>query len=187
MNGHERIKNESREWLANSLMDLMSRKPYKDITIGQIANHAKLSRRTFYRAFKSKEDILDYITDMICSKYEEHLSVYNLEEFELGTISYIFFSFFEKYYHILKIFRENNMEYQLLKLFNRYLPVLCRNVYQKDLTPEESFYLQHFHLFTSGGFFNVLIFWLDNDRHMPAEEMSAIITNSQKMFWNIKA
>lgn len=42
----------------NALTALMERKSYEDITISAISDEAGISRMTFYRNFKSKDDIL---------------------------------------------------------------------------------------------------------------------------------
>ncbi len=53
----------SQNWIANALLKLMESHPYKDITVTQICHKANLVRKTFYRNFDSKEDILHFILD----------------------------------------------------------------------------------------------------------------------------
>ena len=48
----------SRQWLTAALWALMQEKPFARITISEIAERAQLSRRTFYRNFSSKEELL---------------------------------------------------------------------------------------------------------------------------------
>lgn len=48
----------SREWLTNALLELMKDKPFHEISISEIAEKADLSRRTFYRFFSSKEEVI---------------------------------------------------------------------------------------------------------------------------------
>lgn len=50
---------QSKSWLTHSLLELMKEKSFSDITITEIAEKAQLDRRTFYRHFQSKKDILD--------------------------------------------------------------------------------------------------------------------------------
>ena len=51
------IAEQSKQWLAQSLFDLMEKQNYSEITISKISENAQLARRTFYRNFSSKEDI----------------------------------------------------------------------------------------------------------------------------------
>ncbi|MBZ9693497.1 TetR/AcrR family transcriptional regulator [Clostridium sp. M14] len=53
-----RIAEQSKKWLIEALFDLMEEKPYSTITVKEISDKAQLSRRTFYRNFKVKEDLL---------------------------------------------------------------------------------------------------------------------------------
>lgn len=49
----------SQQWLYDSLITLMKEKSFDSITIGEITKNADLDRTTFYRNFRSKEDILN--------------------------------------------------------------------------------------------------------------------------------
>jgi AcrR family transcriptional regulator len=57
--------NISKNMLAQGLMELLEEKEYKAITITQLCEQAKIARRTFYRHFESKEDILSYYISCI--------------------------------------------------------------------------------------------------------------------------
>nr|WP_319487342.1 IS3 family transposase [uncultured Caproiciproducens sp.] len=48
----------SKEWLTKALLELMKNKPFQEISISEIAEKADLSRRTFYRSFSSKEEVI---------------------------------------------------------------------------------------------------------------------------------
>ena len=45
--------------LENSLLNLMLRQPYKEISVTDICREADIPRRTFYHYFESKDDVLD--------------------------------------------------------------------------------------------------------------------------------
>ena len=49
-----------KECIADALLLLMKNKPWNSITITEITNLANVSRVTYYRNFKNKEDILIY-------------------------------------------------------------------------------------------------------------------------------
>jgi AcrR family transcriptional regulator len=63
------ISVQSKEWIMTSLLELLSEKPYSKITITEITSAAQLARRTFYRNFDSKEDILDMYIQKLCNEY----------------------------------------------------------------------------------------------------------------------
>ena len=55
--------------IINSLLELLERKEYHDITIHMIVDHAGLGRRTFYRYFKTKDDAMEYITRLLMDQF----------------------------------------------------------------------------------------------------------------------
>jgi len=60
---------QSKQWIVAALIDLMKQKSYPNITIKEIAQHADLDRSTFYRNFKSKEDVLRLYINNIVKDY----------------------------------------------------------------------------------------------------------------------
>lgn len=51
--------------LEKSLIDLMLRQPYKEITVTDICREANIPRRTFYHYFECKEDVLDSVIENV--------------------------------------------------------------------------------------------------------------------------
>ena len=56
-----RIAEQSKKKIADALLVVLQQYDYKEITITQLAQEAKLSRKTFYRLFTDKEDVLSYL------------------------------------------------------------------------------------------------------------------------------
>ena len=52
------IRIRSEEGIVHSLLALMKEKNYQEITIEEITDGARLVRRTFYRIFSSKQQVL---------------------------------------------------------------------------------------------------------------------------------
>lgn len=59
----------TRRLLAESLLRLMESNSYKDITILQITQEAQVARRTFYRNFDSKEELLRYAIALLSEEF----------------------------------------------------------------------------------------------------------------------
>ena len=73
MNGKQRMAAQSRQWLVDALIELMQREDVADISITEIVQTADLSRKTFYRAFKTKDDLIDYLCAQLTDGYFESL------------------------------------------------------------------------------------------------------------------
>ena len=56
-----KIAEQSKKRIANALLVALERYDYKEITITQLAGEANLSRKTFYRLFADKDDVLSYL------------------------------------------------------------------------------------------------------------------------------
>ena len=60
-------------WLTASLLELMDQQPLSKISVTAITNNAQLARRTFYRHFKSPQDLLTHEVDRFCSSFYHSL------------------------------------------------------------------------------------------------------------------
>lgn len=80
-----RSKNE----ITNTLLHLMKSLPYNEIMVKQILIDAHVARKTFYRNFTSKNDVLNSHIDCILHQYVQSLQ--QMPDFQLSTILDIIF------------------------------------------------------------------------------------------------
>ena len=76
----ERKKLRTREALARAAVCLFSERGYDETTVEEIANQASVSSRTFFRYFKSKEDVLFFDNDELLQIYRESLAIRSPDE-----------------------------------------------------------------------------------------------------------
>ena len=55
-----KIAEQSKEKISKALLSIMEQYDFQEITITQISQEARLSRKTFYRLFSTKTDVLNY-------------------------------------------------------------------------------------------------------------------------------
>ena len=67
----------SKELIIESFLDMLAIKPLSSISICEIAENATVDRRTFYRHFKSKDEIIRYYIHEVSKQLEEKLQHYN--------------------------------------------------------------------------------------------------------------
>lgn len=108
----------SRNEFAKALLSLMEKYPYEEITVKQIVLDTDLVRKTFYRNFTSKDDVLFYITRRALSDY---FSVINSGE---GDVLDNIFKFADKNRKFLLLLDKHNMMHVALQCMNEYLPSL---------------------------------------------------------------
>lgn len=104
--------------ITEALMTLMRKYPYSEITVKQIILEARLARKTFYRNFDSKDDVLYSIMREVLREYFE------IVDRKRGEVLPTVFSTAEKYRELLLILDKNNMLHMTLYCINKYLPIL---------------------------------------------------------------
>lgn len=181
-NKRKAIAEQSRSWLMESLFHLMSKKDYNQITVTEIADNALLSRRTFYRNFNSKEDILEAHCHNLCQDYIARLK--DETDLSLSNVTKVYFSFWQKHIEFLRILNKNHMLFFLLEKYNEFLPVIYQ-IYKgnnNDFNNETQ--IAYAIRFSGGGFWNLLPLWLKSDIVQTPMEMSEIIFKSMRAFIN---
>jgi len=146
----------SKEWISESLLDMLAVKPLYSISISEIAENAKVDRRTFYRYFKSKDDVISYCIHRVSRQYEEIILQYNIN----NTYSFAkaIFKTLEIMKEILQILYKQN----LLDLFLTNFEIIYEK-YQYRYTASEILKLENIDYIMAywrGGFTNIVKKWV---------------------------
>ncbi len=168
-----RIAEQSKKWLVESLLDLMEEKPYSTITVKEITDRAQLSRRTFYRNFKVKEDLLSQYTNYLFEEYISSIKEHSNLTFNNVLINY--FEFWDKHINELKLLKQNHLFYFIMEKINLFIPDINKlvnaNWHNYDNNVEE----EYIGSFSIGGLFNVLSRWAEAKKRKSPKEMAKII------------
>ncbi|MCQ2981806.1 MAG: TetR/AcrR family transcriptional regulator [Treponemataceae bacterium] len=133
-----------------SMLDLLKVKDFDTISIIDIIEHAGVSRNSFYRNFKNKEDILIRYIECITDEFIEAASIH---VFEVSWTEYI--------EAILKHMYENKNFVMLLMKNNKLH--LIKNIFDKAIYTRASGKTDDYHIwFLSGGLFNIHQHWAEN-------------------------
>ena len=163
-----RSKNE----ITQALLALMREHPYSEITVKQIILEAQLARKTFYRNYESKDDVLISLIKETLHNY------YDIVNTGLGDVLSTVFSFAEKNKEILLLLDKNNMLHIVLQCMNEYGPLLRRefvseaNPFNKLFEGLDSDYLMAFNI---GAFWNVISMWIHNGMKEKPEDIMSMI------------
>lgn len=179
---------QSKNWLANGLLGLMLEKNFNDISIKEIAEKAQLDRRTFYRHFSSKEELLTYYTENLSKEYFSAL--FANENLTIYTITEMYFEFWKKHIDFLTAVYNNNLQFFLLNSYNKYMPELYNKlVFEREHNIDKNLNNNENHRYFSdsrifryglafkiGGFWNILFEWVKDKCKLKPDEMAEIIT-----------
>lgn len=64
---------QSQHMIADALFSLMKRKSFQQITVTEVCEEAAIGRKTFYRNFDMKEDVVEFKLDILCAQYKEEI------------------------------------------------------------------------------------------------------------------
>jgi len=175
-----RFTEQTKKWLIEALFDLMKEKPYSIITVKEIADKAQLSRRTFYRNFKVKEDLLSKYTNYLFEDYIK--SIKGKNDFSFNSILVNYFEFWDNHIKELKLLKQNHLFYFIMEQINSFIPNINEftevqwHNYDNDIEEE---YISRYNI---GGLWNILYKWIDNKERESPKEMVQVIRKAISNF-----
>lgn len=158
--------------MEDALLKLMHTENYQEITIQEITDHAGLSRRTFYRNYSSKDEILEGYFYKIWLEYRSLIS--QQTNLSLSNIAKVFFTQMQKHKDFLSLVNHHQLLPLFLAKVDELLPPAFDEVKGKA-TPFSKESIQYALAFNTGGFMRILILWLNDSVQKSPEEMGAIV------------
>jgi AcrR family transcriptional regulator len=152
---------QSQKWIADSLIKLLETHTFSEITVTQICQEAKLVRKTFYRNFETKEDVLHYILDQLFESFRNNFDIENMTSLEVFTHYY---EYWAKERHLLNYLHRDDLFYLLTKKYIEYADSIRMYLLfvKGDLKKQTGLepYVIHF---IAGGMVAILEHWLECD------------------------
>ena len=169
MEKYMRRKNTTHEmmmgYMAGALLELMLEKDYTKISIGEIAKKAGVDRSSYYRHFKSKEDIISFFFDMVL---KESLDGYtNLSSIDFTLYIHSIYTAFFNYKNEILLIHYANLSFLLLD-------VLSKRFQFSELAAQFPLTKQYELSYIIGGIYNNLIFWMSRDMKETPDELTEI-------------
>ena len=135
----------SKQMITQALLVLLKTYPFSEIAVKQILIEAQISRKTFYRNFSSKEDVLSSYIDSILNDYKD--AVFSLEKASFLDCFNVIFSFCEANRDLLVVLKNNHLLHLPMIKLNKLLPSLHKEMNIKN-------YIIYFNI---GAIWNVII------------------------------
>ena len=79
----------SQELISAAVLRLLQKKAFQQITVTEICKEANVGRKTFYRNFEVKEDIIAYQVDKLCALYQEELRSIPIDDYLKHHFSFL--------------------------------------------------------------------------------------------------
>ena len=162
----------SRKQITDALLSLMEKTPYEEISVKQIVLETDLVRKTFYRNFDSKDDVLRSHIRTILRDY------FDIVNNAKGDVLTTVFEFADKNKKFLKLLDKNDMMYFVLQGMNEFI-LSVKSEQNPELNPFSKLFagLDSDYLITLniGGIWNVISLWVRRGMKDDPEEVKAAI------------
>ena len=169
--GNQKSDN-SKVWMEDALLNLMETEAYSEITVQEITDNSGLSRRSFYRNYSSKDEILEGILLKIWREYEADIRLQS--DLSLPNVAKVFFTIMERHVDFLKLMNRHRLLPLFFSEIDELLPTAFNEIKGATIPfCKES--VSYALTFSTGGFLRILIKWLNEDNRKSPDEMSSII------------
>ncbi|MDR2738433.1 MAG: TetR/AcrR family transcriptional regulator [Treponema sp.] len=153
----------TKTYIAQSLILLMQKKPYTDISIGEITAKAGVNRSTYYRNFSSKEDIVKFYINKI---HHEYRHIFNKNEpYKIHLEKLL--THFLKYKKEFILIYKNGLAHLILETLNGFYKPLMKD---KTISLEEQVKFWWY----TGAIYNSFLWWISNEMWETPKELSDI-------------
>ncbi|WP_395320064.1 TetR/AcrR family transcriptional regulator [Fructilactobacillus frigidiflavus] len=168
----------SKKWLVNAFFELLGEKEYSDITIKDIADKAQLARRTFYRLFDNKQDLLNTYCDKLFDEYFEIIQKKSNEITTFEDILDIVFDFWwSKRNEISILIKRDIFLPFMLQRLDKFKNIYLAFDFPWHLNASENatnYIVDYF----VGGQFNIIDNWLSKDNPETPEYIAKLLMKS---------
>lgn len=157
--------------VGQALHDMLKEMPYDKITVSDLCERAGLPRRSFYRYFNNKNDVLDYAMMNLMRE----CILYSMDGLsQEGPLEEIFLRFFTYWKDSrpewLRFLSTNHLEVVLIRKFREWFYEERRIQYKQKGISEE--HLQISMTFVLGGIMMMLFQWAADDFRTDAKDMA---------------
>ena len=152
----------TKECIFTALLILMEKKPYEEITITDIAKKAGVSRMSYYRLYKSKDDILEELL-------ERAKAIGSITRYQFGLM---IFQTTKENDRLLKAVLKAQLYELLLRRLIKFCYYLAEHIVQMDMSDKRTEYWVYEE---AGRFSLMLVCWIERDLKESPEEMAHIL------------
>lgn len=168
------VSNNSKLMMEKALLKLMEIEKYEEITIQEITDNACLSRRTFYRNYSSKDEIIVGCYMKIWTQYENVIT--KEEDLSLPNVAKVLFTVMKKHIDFLLLCNRQKLLHLFLPKVDEDLPIIFEKFKGSKMNFSKEC-IEYALTFSTGGFVRILVKWLQEGAKKTPEEMGALVKN----------
>lgn len=158
-----------KDLISKALITLLYEKKMHIITITELCGQAQVSRRTFYRHFKDKKDVVDYYITKLMENLA--LELKKCPQQDKRALVVTFFSFLQPYTKLLVVLNNNGLSDIV---FTCYIKCVTALTFSEASSQNFKYNMA----FILGGLWSLLTFWIMNGCKKSPEELADIVCSS---------
>lgn len=164
-----KIAEQSKQKMVQALLTVMEQYDYKEITVTQITQEAQLSRKTFYRLFSNKDDILFLFFDGLFQECFAQMKTHKIQRY--WDVVQVFFDFWEGRKELLSLLQKNNLLELVFEHSYQYAMQVFEFVRSKETAASFSVPLPYMLAYSVGGMHSMLLKWVEKGMDIPSSEL----------------
>lgn len=174
------IAEQSKQWIMEAMLNLLKINSFEKTSISELVKKAGLSRRTFYRNFNSKTDVITCYCEKICREY---LSFLDRDiDYSVNHIVEVYFAFWEQHLEFLYLLSNNDLLCHLIEVSNRFWDAIYERFKKRWKDNSSETELEYCLLFNMGGLWNILMKWLYSETRKSPKELERLVMHSLELF-----
>ncbi|MCH3921918.1 TetR/AcrR family transcriptional regulator [Limosilactobacillus sp.] len=163
--------------ITDALFELLKKNSFEKISITELTQKAGVARLSYYRNFKSKEDIVEKFFDHEFKNFMAELAKQDQSQVSLQSIMILSFSYWQKkHQQIRMLVRDGQIDLIYLSFQKNMQLILQRYQEQFSLTQRQA-------EFVEGGIMIVLLEWIQDGCQETPEEIAADV--GRRFLFNI--
>lgn len=164
-----KIAEQSKEKLVKALLVIMEQYDYREITITQISQEAGLSRKTFYRLFKGKEELLHFLFENLFLEYQIQAKSQQLQRY--WDVVQCYFDFCEERKELLLLLGRNGLLHYFFDASYQYSFEVFSHVRPEETVDQYSAFLPYLLAYSVGGMYSMVLKWVESDMRISSSEL----------------
>ena len=157
---NERVKDR----LFSALIEFAGQKDWSKLTVTELIQKSGVARASFYRNFKSVEELIDYGIQRMALRYHEG-KTYSDEDFHSREAMLYKFRFYRENAALVLAFHRAKMAVTLLDIITDCEIEACGDMPVNSISKYELYYF-------SGAFYNMMLSWLESGTKETPEAMA---------------
>lgn len=164
-----KIAAQSKQKMVQALLKLMNQYDYREITVTQITQEAQLSRKTIYRLFSAKDEILALFFEELFQECFTQIKALKLQHY--WDVVQLFFDFWEKRKDLLSLLQKNNLLPRVFEQSYQYSMQVFAFIRSKETADSLSLPLPYMLAYSVGGMHSMLLKWVEKGMDIPSAEL----------------